>query len=160
LQVVSGAAFGQRGAATTGLATPLNASVRRTRDTSVQHVLKYLELKSGYSDDGPAWIAKVGVSKSGRTLYFNGKALKRRNGVAGNHFDLETGEEWWISSVKKNGSDRHSAGSGKVSIEFGVIEEYLAAMGVSELDRSRFEIIPDLKPTDPSVFYDLENERL
>jgi hypothetical protein len=60
----------------------------------VQLVLKYLELKSAYSDNGPAWVAKVGVSKSGRTLYFNGKALKRAQGISGNHVDLETGEEY------------------------------------------------------------------
>jgi hypothetical protein len=58
----------------TGLAAHPERSA--TWDISVERVLKYLELKSGYSDDGPAWIAKVGVSKSGRTVYFQGKALK------------------------------------------------------------------------------------
>jgi hypothetical protein len=75
----------------------------------VQLVLKYLELKTGYSDNGPAWIAKVGVSKFGRTLYFNGKALKRGSGISGNHFDLETGEEYWVSNVAEM-SNRHSVG--------------------------------------------------
>jgi hypothetical protein len=33
-------------------------------------LLKYIELKSGYSnDDGPAWIGYVTPSKTGRTLY-------------------------------------------------------------------------------------------
>lgn len=126
----------------------------------MQRVLKFLELKSGYADNGPSWIAKVGVSKSGRTVYFNGKALKRGQGFAANHFDLETGEEWWISGVKKDGFDRHWAGSGKVSIEASVIEEYLSVIGASELDRSTFEIVPDLEPTDPAEFYELENKRL
>lgn len=80
----------------------------------MQRVLKYLELKSGYSDNGPAWVAKVGVSKSGRTLYFNGKAPKRGQAIAGNHFDLETGEVYWVSNVKRDGLDRHWAGSGRV----------------------------------------------
>jgi hypothetical protein len=40
------------------------------------HMIRYVELKSGYHDDGPAWIARVLVSKPGRTVYFNGKALK------------------------------------------------------------------------------------
>jgi hypothetical protein len=30
-------------------------------------VLRYIELKSGYSDNGPAWIAYVMESKTGRT---------------------------------------------------------------------------------------------
>ena len=35
------------------------------------HDLMYIELKTGYSDDGPAWIGYVKASKSGKTLYFN-----------------------------------------------------------------------------------------
>ncbi|MFL9838337.1 hypothetical protein ABS768_12550 [Flavobacterium sp. ST-75] len=38
--------------------------------------IKYIELKSGYSDNGPAWIGLVTFSKTGRTVYFNGKAFK------------------------------------------------------------------------------------
>jgi hypothetical protein len=126
----------------------------------VQLVLKYLELKSGYSDNGPAWVAKVGVSKSGRTLYFNGKALKRAQGISGNHVDLETGEEYWVSNIKKDGTDRHWAGSGKVSIEGRAVADYLASIGATELNRSTFDVVPDLEETDPSRFYDLENRHL
>ena len=126
----------------------------------MQLALKYLELKSGYADTGPAWIAKVGVSKSGRTLYFNGRALKRAQGISGNHVDLETGEEYWVSNVKKDGADRHWAGSGKVSIESGVVADYLAIIGAAELNRSAFDIVPDLKRTDPSQFHEVENRRL
>ncbi len=34
-------------------------------------MLRYIELKSGYSDNGPAWIGYVTPSKTGRTIYFN-----------------------------------------------------------------------------------------
>lgn len=33
--------------------------------------LMYIELKTGYSDDGPAWIGYVQTSKSKKTIYFN-----------------------------------------------------------------------------------------
>ncbi len=33
-------------------------------------MFKFIELKSGYSDNGPAWIAHVKQSKSRRTVYF------------------------------------------------------------------------------------------
>ncbi|WP_052123445.1 hypothetical protein [Flavobacterium beibuense] len=58
--------------------------------------IKYIELKSGYSDNGPAWIGLVTFSKTGRTVYFNGKAFKslKAKGISGNHYDLETGEEY------------------------------------------------------------------
>jgi hypothetical protein len=59
-------------------------------------MIRYIELKSGYHDDGPAWIARVVVSKSGRTVYFNGKALKRSTQAgSGNYYDVETAESYW-----------------------------------------------------------------
>lgn len=124
-------------------------------------MLKYIELKSGFADSGPAWVARVGMSRSGRTVYFNGRALKRigKSGIAGNHRDLETGEEYWVSGVKKDGLDRHWAGAGKVSIEASVVADYLAIVGRATLDHSRFAIVPDLAPTDPTRFVALENER-
>jgi hypothetical protein len=69
----------------------------------------YVELATGTNHDGPAWIGKASRSKTGRTLYFNGRALQRlvRPGIAGNHYDIETGEEYWVSGVKKNQQDRH-----------------------------------------------------
>ena len=123
-------------------------------------MLKYIELKTGYSDNGPAWIARVTVSKTGRTVYFNGKALKRTSGAraAANHYDLETGEEYWVSGIKKNGRDRHRAGSGKIHIEASAVREYLELVGGEALDVSRFEAVADLPTTDKSRLVTLENE--
>jgi hypothetical protein len=84
-------------------------------------VLRYIELKSGYSDNGLAWIGYATQSKTGRTLYFNGRGLvklkgQRRGESGGNYIDMETGESFWVSGIKKNGEDRHWAGSGKTSL--------------------------------------------
>lgn len=119
----------------------------------------YIELKTGYSDNGPAWIGKAKLSKSGQTVYFNGKALKHlgSRGVGSNHYDLETQEEYWVSGFKKNGEDRHWIGSGKIMIEADVVAEYLTATGQDELDKSHFKICHDIVETDPSTFYGLEN---
>ena len=103
-------------------------------------MIKYIELKTGYSDDGPAWIGRVKESKSGKTIYFNDHAFQRWNGVSGNYYDVETDEEYWISGVKKNGHDRHWAGKGKVIIDRKVIDEYLKITGEKEIDLKRFEI--------------------
>jgi hypothetical protein len=86
-------------------------------------VLRYIELKTGYADNGPAWIARVRLSRSGRALYFDGKLLKsaRGGGIAGNYFDAQTGDEYWVSGVKKDGHERHPSGSGKVAIEAGAV---------------------------------------
>lgn len=94
--------------------------------------IMYVELKSGHGDSGPAWIGRVSFSKTGRSVYYRGKTFARGQGVSGNHFDVETGEEYWISGVKRDGTDRHWAGAGPVHIDDDVREEYLAM-----LDRRR-----------------------
>lgn len=101
----------------------------------------YIELKSGYGDDGPAWIGKVAFSKSGRTIYFNNNAFKRSQGISGNHYDILTGEEYWISGVKKNGEDRHWAGNGKVMIDRKIVDEYLDITDQKAIDLKRLEIV-------------------
>src|SRR4051812_26997172 len=53
----------------------------------------YVELKTGFNDDGPAWIGWVRFLKTGRTVYFHDRTLARRQGISGNHYDVETGEE-------------------------------------------------------------------
>ena len=119
----------------------------------------YIELKSGFSDDGPAWISKVELSKSGQTVFFNNTALKRlkKPGIGANHFDIETGEEYWISGIKKNGQDRHWAGSGQVMIDKDIIDEYLKYTGQIELDLKKFQMIDINKEFDKTRFGEIEN---
>jgi hypothetical protein len=123
-------------------------------------VLRFIELKTNQDDKGPAWIVGVQVSRSGRTVYFNGKAFKRGPSASGNYFDIQSGEEYWISGIKKNGQDRHWAGSGKITIEASAVDEYLRIIGAKELDRSRFVVSTKIKPSDPSKFHALENLEL
>ena len=123
--------------------------------------LKYIELKSGFGDTGPAWIGMVEYSKSGRTVYFNGRALKNINAMGregGNHYDIETDEEYWVSGVKKDGTDRHWAGGGKIMIDRNVVALYLSKVNFNSLDKNQFELT-DIKPTDKQKFTKLENEK-
>ena len=73
--------------------------------------LVYVELKSGQSNSGPAWISIATTSKTGAKIYSNGIAFRslKGSGFIANYFDIETGEEYWISGVKKNNQDRHWA---------------------------------------------------
>jgi hypothetical protein len=103
--------------------------------------IMYVELKSGFSDDGPAWIGKVKFSKSGQTVYFNDKGFKKISGISGNFMDIETGEEYWISGVKKNGEDRHWAGTGKIQIDRKVIDEYLMIIKQENIDLKKLEVV-------------------
>ena len=39
------------------------------------------------------------------------------------HVDMETGESFWVSGVKKNGEDRHWAGAGIVLVEAAAVSD-------------------------------------
>jgi hypothetical protein len=64
-------------------------------------------------------------------VYYRGKQLERipGGGIAGNHVDTETGEEYWVSGVKRDGQDRHWAGSGNVEIDEDAADEYRRVVG-------------------------------
>ncbi len=68
----------------------------------VRERVMYVELKAGA---GIASIGHVQFSKTGRTVYYRGRKLERirGGGISGNHIDTETGEEFWISGVKRTG---------------------------------------------------------
>jgi hypothetical protein len=86
----------------------------------------YVENKDGEIDGAVARIGWVEFSKSGRTVYYRGRTLKRAKGggIRGNHFDEDTSEEYWISGIKKQGSNTHWAESVKVKIDGDAVEEY------------------------------------
>lgn len=125
----------------------------------VRTQIMYIELKTGYSDDGPAWIGKVKLSKSGRTVYFLGKGFKRVQGISGNFVDIETGEEYWISGVKKNGRDRHWAGSGKIEIDKKIIGDYLKITGQKAIDPRRLEIVEIVDNYPVEKINSIENQK-
>lgn len=131
----------------------------------MESAIRYIELKTGFSDRGPAWIGKVEFSKSKQTIYFNGKAFKKMTGTGfayseyANYYDLEEAQGYWISGIKKNGQDRHWAGGGKIKIDRKIVNEYLALVDFDTLDPNKYELV-DILPTDKSKFNDLENKSL
>jgi len=86
----------------------------------------YVENKNGSIDGIDARIGWVTFSKSGRSVYYRGKTLKRAKGggISGNHFDEETGEEYWVSGIKKRGSNAHWAESASIVVDDDAKEEY------------------------------------
>ena len=101
--------------------------------------IMYVELKSDLDDSGRAWIGRVRLSKTGQTVYYRGLTLARarRKGAAGNHVDIATGDEYWVSGVKKDGTDRHWAGHGPVHVDSDVLDEYLEMVDKSVASRLR-----------------------
>lgn len=74
---------------------------------SVRSRIMYVESKAG-GLRGPARIGRVSFSKTGRTLHYGGRSFQslRGAGFKANYYDIETGEQYWISGPKKDGSDR------------------------------------------------------
>lgn len=95
--------------------------------------LLYVELKTGYSDDGPAWIGYVKTSKTGRTLYFNNHAFQKQTDYNSNYVDVENGDEYWITGVKKRESNRHWDGHGVIWIDQRAVKEFLTLTGEDKL---------------------------
>ena len=71
----------------------------------------YVENKSGDIDGHRARIGWVTFSKSGLTIYYRGRSFARSKGqgISSNYFDTQTGEEYWISGLKRRESNIHLA---------------------------------------------------
>lgn len=87
----------------------------------------YIENKDAMIDDYAAHIGWVSFSKTGKTVYYQDKMLSRikGGGVSGNHIDETTGDEYWVSGIKKRGSNTHWAESTSVKVDDDAKDEYL-----------------------------------
>lgn len=87
--------------------------------------IMYIEDKSA-GLDGPARIGRVTFSKSGRSIHYAGRTFQSLDGSGfkANYFDVETGNEFWISGPRKDGADRLYGGSKPVEIDPDVEQEY------------------------------------
>ena len=73
--------------------------------------IMYIENKSaqapgGRGVSGPARIGWVVFSKSLQSVYYQGRVLQRsKAGYKWNYFDVENGDEYWISGPRRDGQD-------------------------------------------------------
>lgn len=72
--------------------------------------------RSGAAHEPSARIGWVKFSKFGRAIHYRGRTLLKGNGISANFFDEETGEWFWVSGVKKRGSNAHP-GERAIAIE-------------------------------------------
>ena len=85
----------------------------------------YVENKDGNIDGVPARIGRVRFSKSGLSVFYRGREFQRLKGggVKGNYFDVETGDEYWISGLKQDGDNRHYAKRIDVEVDPDVVAD-------------------------------------
>ncbi|MEM6413538.1 MAG: hypothetical protein AAF720_02655 [Pseudomonadota bacterium] len=84
----------------------------------------YVENKDGDIDGAVARIGWVTFSKTGKSVYYRGRTLAKANGISGNFTDVDSREEYWVSGIKKRGSNVHWAESIEVLIDDDAREEY------------------------------------
>jgi hypothetical protein len=87
--------------------------------------IMYIECK-GEGLIGPARIGRVTFSKTGSTLYYRGMAFRSLKGAGfkANYYDVQSGEHYWISGPKRDGSDALYATNVGTDIDEDVREEY------------------------------------
>ena len=90
------------------------------RKASVDDI--YIEAKPGLS--GPGRIGRVRLSKTGRTLYYDGLEFQSLKGAGykANYYEVNSGERYWISKCRKDGHD--TLYPGIVHIDEDVREQY------------------------------------
>jgi hypothetical protein len=96
----------------------------------MQTRIMYIENKAD-GLTGAARIGRVSFSKTRRTLYYQGKSFQSLKGAGfkSNYYDLETGDEYWISGPRKDGADRlYSPQALPVEIDDDVRAEYWTAI--------------------------------
>jgi len=86
--------------------------------------IMYIECKGAASMTGSGRIGCVTFSKTGRTIYYQGRTLKpvRHPRGRANYVDADTGKCFWVSGCKKAGND--TLYPGVIEIDEDVREEY------------------------------------
>ena len=92
----------------------------------------YVEAKQDGDGRRPARIGWVTFSKSSRSIYYRDLRLQRikGGGIAGNYFNTASGDECWVSGVKKDGTNRHWAGGGEVVVDDDAKAEFEKITGI------------------------------
>jgi hypothetical protein len=87
--------------------------------------IMYIERKAG-NLTGPARIGRVTYSKTGATIYYGGREFRSLKGAGfkANYYDVETGEEYWISGPRRDGCDALYATNVATEIDEDVRQEY------------------------------------
>ncbi len=85
----------------------------------------YIECKAG-GLTGEARIGRVTFSQTDRTLYYRGLKFQSLKGAGfkSNYYDVDTGEDYWISGPKRDGGDALYGSSTPIAIDDDVREEY------------------------------------
>lgn len=91
--------------------------------------IMYIESKaSGLT--GPARIGRVRFSKTGSTLTYGDQQFRSLKGAGfkANYFDVDTGDQYWISGPRRDGRDRLYGERTPIHVDEDVRQEYWTAV--------------------------------
>jgi hypothetical protein len=84
----------------------------------------YIECKAE-SLSGPARIGRVTFTRTGATLRYGGKSFHRfTGGSKANYMEEGSGEPYWISGPRRDGTDRLYKSNDPIEIDEDVRKEY------------------------------------
>jgi hypothetical protein len=106
-----------------------SADAKPLRERKSRSRIMYIERKADKLT-GEARIGRVTFSKSGRSVYYQGRRFETQSGrgYKSNYFEVESGEEYWISGPRRDGQDRLYGGRQPIEIDDDVREEYWTAI--------------------------------
>lgn len=84
-----------------------------------------------------ARIGKVSFSKTGKTIYYDGRTFRslKGKGFKANYFEVDTKEKYWISGCRRDGQDRLYNERLPIEIDEEIREEYW--LGIRKLPSHR-----------------------
>ena len=87
--------------------------------------IMYIERKAG-EVTGEARIGRVTFSKTGKTLFYNGKTFQSLKGtdINPNFREVESGDDYWITGCKRIGSNGIDGEQIPIEIDEDIREEY------------------------------------
>lgn len=100
------------------------AGQRRLETERVKSQIMYLEVRGPDGSIASARIGRVSHSKTGKTIYYGGKAFQRVGRAE--YVELQSGDHYWISACRRDGNDRggNNPGSFPIEIDDDVRQEY------------------------------------
>jgi hypothetical protein len=99
--------------------------VKRIPHAPMKPRIMYIEQKAG-SLTGSARIGRVTFNRTGRTIFYRDQIFRRivGGGFKSNYIEEATGDDYWISGPKQDGSDRLYGERVPIEIDEDVREEY------------------------------------
>lgn len=86
----------------------------------------FVQLKTGHDvDRGPSWIGWVELNRSWGTARHHGRELRRWQSWEANFVDVDSGERFWLSGPKRDGTDTRY-GPSTTTVDDDVREVYEA----------------------------------